>query len=100
MFVYFNLCFYHLVREAPALGIDRLLYGTAVYQGKMLRGCSMVPTRLFLRPARAVTRVVGKSVVRFHHWWYQRKLHGLYKPGLSPAPERVDINPLPGDIGQ
>lgn len=83
LFVYFNLVFYQLAREAPRIGIDRILYGSSVYHGKSLRGCKVVPTRLFLRPGRAVTRMVSKRAIELHRQWYDRKFRYLYKPAPS-----------------
>jgi len=80
VFMYFNLAFYQLVRDAPGIGIERILYGTSVYQGKSLRGCRVVPTRLFIRPGRALARRLGKRAIEVHRQWYARKFRYLYTP--------------------
>ena len=83
LFVYFNLAFYQMAREAPRIGIERVLYGTTVYQGKSLRGCKVVPTRLFIRPGRALARTLGKRAIEAHRQWYDRKFRHLYTPAST-----------------
>ena len=78
MFVYFNLAYYRLVRDAPALGIKRILYGTNVYQGKSQRGCKVIPTRLFVRPRKSLARVINIKAIEYHRHWYERKFSHLY----------------------
>ena len=78
MFVYFNLAYYRLVRDAPALGIKRILYGTNVYQGKSQRGCKVIPTRLFVRPRKSLARVINIKAIECHRHWYERKFSHLY----------------------
>ncbi len=83
MFVYFNLIFYQLARDAPGIGLERILYGSAVYQAKRLRGCSIVPTRLFVRPRKRVTRAVSGAAIELHRRWYERKFSHLYARSTS-----------------
>ena len=78
MFVYFNLIFYQLVRDAPELGLHRILYGTGVYEAKRLRGCSIIPTRLFLRPRRGLATAVTQPAFALHRRWYEKKLTHLF----------------------
>lgn len=82
-FLYFNLAFYQLMRDAPGIGVERILYGTAVYKGKSLRGCKVVPTRLFIRPSRALARRLGKKAFEAHRRWCDRKFHYLYTSAPS-----------------
>jgi len=75
-FVYFNFI-YQLVRDAPPLGLKRILFGSTVYDAKRLRGCSIMPTCLFLRPAGGLTRLATRPVLAMHRHWYQRKFRHL-----------------------
>lgn len=77
LFVYFNLVYYNLIREAAALGLRRIQYGTEVYDGKRLRGCSVIPTRLFLRPGNRLSRTLFRPMLALHRRWYRRKLQSV-----------------------
>jgi hypothetical protein len=76
LFVYFNFI-YQLARDAPALGLKRVLFGSTVYDAKRLRGCSITPSYLFLRPAGGVTRLASRPVLAMHRRWYQKKFKHL-----------------------
>lgn len=76
-FVYFNLCYYRIACDAPHLGIDRVLFGTTVYQAKRLRGCEIVPMRFYLRPRKGLLRAVSGPAIRLHRSWYEKKLGAL-----------------------
>ena len=78
LFVYFNLAFYNLIREAADLGLRRIQYGAEVYKGKSLRGCSIVPTRIFLRARKRVLRTVFVPLLAVHRRWYGKKLRSNY----------------------
>ena len=82
-FVYFNLAFYQLARDAPSLGIKRIMYGTTVYQGKSLRGCKVMPTRIFIRPCRTLSKIASRKALEFHRKWCDQKFQHLYTSGLG-----------------
>jgi len=83
LFVYFNLVYYNLIREAAALGLHRIQYGTQVYDGKRLRGCSVMPTRLFLRPSNGFSRTFLRPMLALHRRWYGKKLEPMFTESLD-----------------
>ena len=72
-FTYFNLCYYQVAAEAPALGIRKILYGTTAYAAKLQRGCVLVTNPVLYRPHARLTRLLARPYVRFHREWYRRK---------------------------
>lgn len=83
LFVYFNLVYYNLIREAAALGLRRIQYGTQVYDGKRLRGCSIIPTRLFLRPSNSFARTCFRPMLALHRRWYRKKLEPVFTESID-----------------
>ncbi len=80
IFAYFNFI-YELVRDAPALGLKRINFGSTAYDAKRLRGCTISPACLFLRPASRLARLVGRPAMAVHRRWYERKFKHLLGTG-------------------
>jgi len=79
-FVYFNFI-YELVRDAPALGVKRILLGSTAYDAKRYRGCTISPACLYLRPASRLARLVGRPAMAIHRRWYERKFRHICGTG-------------------
>jgi len=55
-YAYFNLVFYHLIREAIAAGAHRIAYGMGSADAKQRRGARPAPVRSWFRMAEPSTR--------------------------------------------
>lgn len=73
-FTYFNLAFYSTIKNAIKTGIKRIDYGNAMYSIKTDRGCYIMPTYLYYKPANLIQKVVIPLWFRFQSFWYERKL--------------------------
>jgi len=72
-FTYANILFYHPANWAPALGIRKLLYGTAVQQSKARRGCRLLGSHIFYRPQQRRARLIARPFLALHQSWQRRK---------------------------
>lgn len=82
-FTYANLVYYCAADWAPALGLKTLLYGTAVQQAKLKRGCRLLGCRLFYRPHRGIVRPVAKAYLSVHQMWSRKKSRYAWSTGTS-----------------
>ncbi len=73
-FTWANLCFYHLADSAAALGLKTLLHGNSALDAKRRRGCRVIASRLFYRPAQRFVRVAARPYFSLHRAWYRWKL--------------------------
>jgi predicted N-acyltransferase len=69
---YFNLNFYRPIADAIAVGLERLDYGTQLYEAKRYRGCRIVPAELFWRGASPASHALMAPWFRAHRWWAER----------------------------
>jgi len=88
IFAYFNFI-YELVRDAPALGLKRIHFGSTAYDAKRFRGCTISPAGLFLRPASRLTRLVGGPAIAAHRRWYERKFRHLLGTGSLVSAQNI-----------
>ncbi len=72
-FTYFNLGYYELVHRAPALGIERILYGNSVIDAKLARGASRMPMRFVVRPRSLVRKLLTAAALALHRRLLARK---------------------------
>jgi len=72
-YTYANLSFYHAADWGPALGLKTLLYGTAVQQAKVWRGCRSIASHVYYRPQRPMVRPVARAYLSVHRAWLRRK---------------------------
>ena len=85
-FTYFNLTFYHIFAQAPALGIERIYCGNAALFAKSRRGCRIEMTGFMYKPRAAWSTPFVRLLFRQQRAWYRRK----FAPYLSSArDERV-----------
>ncbi len=73
-FTYFNLAFYSTITNAIKTDIKRIDYGNAMYSIKTDRGCYILPTYLYYKPANFMQKIVIPLWFRFQSFWYERKL--------------------------
>jgi hypothetical protein len=71
-FTYFNF-YYHLAAQAPALGIQEVLYGTSAYAAKIQRGCEIIESAVHYRPHGRLGRLAARPYVQIHKAWHGRK---------------------------
>jgi predicted N-acyltransferase len=65
-FTYFNLTYYSPTRDAIAMQIKRLYYGTLMYTMKSKRGCSTLEMYLYHKPRFRLLQVVAGPLFAFH----------------------------------
>jgi predicted N-acyltransferase len=70
---YFNLNYYRPIADAIAAGLERLDYGTLLYQAKVHRGCRVVPTELYWRGASRASHALMAPWFRAHRQWAERR---------------------------
>jgi predicted N-acyltransferase len=70
---YFNLMFYHPIRLAIALGIERIAFGNGVLAAKVRRGCTVRAGALFFRPRARALRAALRAPVALHRRGLERK---------------------------
>jgi predicted N-acyltransferase len=72
-FTYTTLTYYHAAECAAALGLKTLLYGTAVQQLKLKRGCRLLECHLFYRPQHSVARPLAALWLSILQRWQRIK---------------------------
>jgi hypothetical protein len=72
-FVYFNLCYYEMIRRATALGVHHIEYGIGAYSAKVFRGCRLRPCYCYLKPPEKYSAPVAELAELVTAAW-QRKL--------------------------
>lgn len=65
-FTYFNLTYYRPVSDAIGMNINRIYYGTMMYQMKARRGCTTTETYLYHRPRHRLFRLLLVPLFAVH----------------------------------
>ena len=71
-FTYFNLCYYRPIADAIEAGLERLFYGTLLYDLKVRRGCRVLPTSFYYRGIRPGRHLALAPWFGAHAWWATR----------------------------
>jgi predicted N-acyltransferase len=71
--LYFNLMFYHPLRLAIGMGLERIVYGNGVLAAKIRRGCTVHAGALCFRPRTRALRMALSAPVALHRRGLQRK---------------------------
>jgi predicted N-acyltransferase len=82
--VYFNLMFYHPIRLAIELGLERIAFGNGVLAAKIRRGCTVQAGALCFRPRARILRMALGAPVALH----RRGLLHKYASFLRASPFR------------
>lgn len=72
-FTYFNLAYYHPIRDAILDRIERMYYGQALYSVKTRRGCKISNTYTFYKPYRKISQIAVKPWFWLLSLWYRKK---------------------------
>ena len=73
-FTYFNVAHYRPIGDAIATGVERMMFGRALYELKARRGCELVDTVTAFRPARAWQKAVLLLWLPLLSAWNRAKL--------------------------
>ena len=74
---YFNIGFYHPIREALATGVKRLHLGNAQYLLKRRRGCKASPCYIYYKSFNPYQNRMAALWLVLHRYWFQKK-HARY----------------------
>lgn len=72
-FTYFNINFYHLFREAPGYGLQRIWCGNGALLAKSRRGCDVALTGFFYKPRGSWSALLLRALLALQRAWYRRK---------------------------
>jgi predicted N-acyltransferase len=81
--LFFNLNYYLPIREAIERGVERLDFGLASYEAKVLRGCHLEPVSLWLTAHALPLRLVLPALLRIVDRRYRYKHRDLRIDGIA-----------------
>lgn len=70
---YFNLCYYHPIRDAIADGVTKLKFGMGLHHIKTKRGCTTGNQLLYYKTQRKLHRLAIKTGFPLISRWYDKK---------------------------
>jgi predicted N-acyltransferase len=86
--VYFNLGYNHTIRDAIEEGLQRVRFGTLVYDTKIRRGCHLTGANLYLRPKDSFRRLLMRPLMSLRTMRMRTVLRTLI--GQRPAQDLTD----------
>jgi predicted N-acyltransferase len=78
-FIYFNIAYYAPIRDAIEWGIERLYFGTTMYEIKLRRGCRMARMFTLHRFSSRYQNLVSKPLFWIHSFWFRLKLRPMWR---------------------
>ena len=94
-FTYFELCFPALIKDAIALGAERIWYGRALYKVKVRRGCRLAQPSGYYKP-RPLFRPAARAWLALLSRWNRRHLQSGNEGVRSQEGRRDEPSPLRG----
>lgn len=70
---FFNLAYYHPIKEATQSGVKRLHFGNGQYQTKQRRGCKTSPCYLYYKSFHTARNYLAAMYFPLHRYWYRKK---------------------------